>query len=303
MVRNSEGALRALQALKPIERSHRDEPTLVHGLDVDLPLGRSVPRVATVHDLSVFDVPWTFDPFRSRAERALLSFHLKRADALISVSTFTAERLKARFGLDSTVVHIAPSGEVVQPTAAQVAAVRDRFQLPDRFVLYVGTVEPRKGVGALADACRRIGIPLVVAGRRTKTLPKEEGLRFLGYVDSADLAPLMVASAAVSYPSVYEGFGLPPLEALQAGAVSVATAVGALPEVLGSFDYPLVPAGNLDALTELLGDVVGDDSLRETMRASGRTALRDLGWDRTARETMNVYADLGASTVGAGGHG
>jgi glycosyltransferase involved in cell wall biosynthesis len=303
VVPNSDGVRRAVQGLKPIERSVPHDHTVVHGLDVDLPLGRSRPTVATVHDLSVFDVPWTFDGLRSRGERALLSFHLKRADALISVSNFTAERLMDRFGLESTVVHIAPSTEVVGPTEAQVGSVRSRFQLPDRFVLFVGTVEPRKDVAALADACRRIGIPLVVAGRRMSSVPNEEGVRFLGYVDTADLAPLMVASTAVSYPSVYEGFGLPPLEALQVGAVSVATSVGALPEVLGSYGYPLVPASDPGALAELLGDVVGDDILRGAMLAAGRDALSHLSWERVASETMQVYAGVASSTVEGGNNG
>ncbi|MFW2380184.1 MAG: glycosyltransferase family 4 protein [Acidimicrobiales bacterium] len=303
VVGDSDGVKRAMQAVKPVERSVPRDGTVVHGLDVDLPLGGSRATVATVHDLAVFDVPWTFEGFRSRGERALLSFHLNRADALISVSNFTAERLRERFGLESTVVHIAPSRDVVEPTDAQVAAVRKRLQLPDRFVLYVGTVEPRKDVAALAEACRRIHVPLLIAGRRMTALPDEDNVRSLGYVDSADLAPLMVAAAAVGYPSVYEGFGLPPLEALQAGAVSVSTSVGALPEVLGSFDYPLVPAGDKSALVELLGDVVADESFRAGLLTKGRRALGHLGWERTARETVQVYQKVSSTTEGSDRHG
>ncbi len=288
------GVQRAVRAALPIpkELAATIGPSpIVHGLDVDLPLIGGGPTVATVHDLSVFDTPWAFSAFRARGEQALLSLHLRRADALIAVSRFTAERLGERFGATATVIHQAPRPGCRPASNAEVAAVMDRFDLPERFVLHVGTAEPRKDVPGLAEACRRVGVPLVLAGDVRIDLPGD--VTALGYVDSDLLGPLYGAATVVAYPSRYEGFGLPPIEALASGAAVVATSVGALPEVLGGFGYPLVPPNDPQGLVELLGDAVADERLRASMRRTGRHAVEKLSWAAAAAETVEVYRQLG----------
>jgi glycosyltransferase involved in cell wall biosynthesis len=268
---------------------------LVHGLDVDLPLSTAGPTVATVHDLSVFDTPWAFSAFRARGERMLLSRHIRRADALLAVSQFTADRIGERFGRVATVTHLAPSPHCRPAPDAAVAEARDRLGLPERFVLHVGTAEPRKDVPGLADACRTVGIPLVVAGQILVDLPSD--VITLGYVDHGLLAPLFGAATVVAYPSRYEGFGLPPIEALASGAAVVATAVGALPEVLGHADYPLAPPNDPPALVDLLGSAVNDSDFRASLRRKGRRAVDELSWSTTAAQTIEVYRQLGLDVV------
>lgn len=291
------GLTRAIRAMAPT--GHPD--ALVHSLDVDLPLRHRGPTVATVHDLSVFDTPWAFSPVRARGEQALLSLHLRRADELVAVSRFTADRIGERFDRKATVAHLAPRSPGPPTTADRadpagaVGRVRELYDLPMRFVLHVGTVEPRKDVPGLAAACRRVGVELVLAGAIQDPLPDMTGVRALGYVSQDDLAPLFEAATVVAYPSKYEGFGLPPVEALAGGAAVVATAVGALPEVLGTFGYPLARPGDGDGLVQLLGDAVNDETFRSELRSTGRAAVDRLSWAENARTTLGVYESLGVA--------
>jgi glycosyltransferase involved in cell wall biosynthesis len=134
---------------------------LVHGLDVDLPLRRTGLQVATVHDMAIFDVAWAFPRYRVAGERVVLRTALRRADAVIAVSAFTAERVHDLCGRDAVVIHEAPGSAMVPAAAGDVDRVRARYDLPDRFVLHVGNIEPRKDLGTLAEACRIAGVPLV----------------------------------------------------------------------------------------------------------------------------------------------
>ncbi len=294
VVADCSGVTRVLRGLRPNRSA-----SLVHSLDVDLPLRTKGATVATVHDLSVFDVPWAFTRFRATGEQALLKYHLHRADALIAVSQFTADRIGERFGRAATVTRLAPAPHLKPADEDQIGAVRSKYGLPPRFVLHVGTIEPRKDVAGLAEACRRIKVPLVLAGASTTALENTANVLQLGWVAAADLAALYGAATVVAYPSRYEGFGLPPIEALACGATVVTSQVGALPEVLGVAGYPLVPPDDPEALTELLGDAVGDANLRNEMLATGTNAIAKLSWKDTAKATLEVYQGLGIPVLSA----
>ena len=286
--RDCDGVRRTIESL----RSPGRRADLVHALDVDLPLRPGAPSVATVHDLSLFDEPTAFGPARRVGKQLTTRRSIRRADALIAVSAFTAERVRARFGRDSHVVLEAPGPEFVPPSAAAVSAVRDRFALPEHFVLHVGNLEPRKDVPTLARAAATAGVPLVLAGAHIVTIDAPRGAQLLGHVDPHDLPALYAAATVVAYVSRYEGFGLPPVEAMACGATVMATRCGALPEVAGD-GIEFVPIGDADAQAVALRELVGDPARRAERSRSGLTAVARLSWTTTARETVAVYRSLG----------
>lgn len=281
------GARRSLEGLRQVR-----DAALIHGLDVDLPLRPGAPTVATVHDLAVFDTPEAFGGRRAAGKRLTTARVLRRADLLIAVSAFTAERIRARCGRDAVVVHEAVPSDCGPAPAAEVVALRHRMGLPERFVLYVGNLEPRKDVPLLAAACRRIDVPLVLAGSHIATVAVPAGAQHVGHVSRADLPALYGAATVVAYVSRYEGFGLPPLEAMAAGAPVVATRTGALGDVAGDAAC-FVPIGDEEALAGALARLMADADARDALVAAGRRAVAALSWAETARATGALYRQLG----------
>ncbi len=283
----SDGLRRALSGLRSVGPAD-----LVHGLDVDLPVFPRGPAVSTVHDLSVFDVPWAFSRVRALGEQVVIRQALRRADAVLAPSSFTAERVAARFGLTATVVPEAPPNDLSPAGPDKVARLRLRCDLPERFVLHVGCVEPRKDVRTLAEACRQAGVSLVLAGPVPRSADVPRGAVALGYVPDEDLSALYGAATVVGYPTLYEGFGLPPLEAMVCGAPVLASRVASLPEVLGDAAR-LVPPGDVDAWATALADLIADDAARAELSTAGRDRAAALTWSEAANGTRDVYRSLG----------
>ncbi len=282
------GARRAVLALR-----RPQDVDMVHGLDVALPMRARVPTVATIHDLSVYDVPWSFRRRQVAGRRIQLRHAVHTATALISDSEFTAERLRARLGRDAKVIPLAPASDYRPPTFESVASFRTRYRVPERFVLHVGTTDPRKDVPTLAAACRLAGLPLVLAGTgRAFASGLDKRIQRLGYVPRDDLATLYGAATIVAYTSRYEGFGLPPLEAMASGAPVVASEIPPLRETLGEA-AEFVPPRDVETLADVLGQLWSDDARRTALATSGLARARLFSWDETAQQTAQIYRSLG----------
>lgn len=265
---------------------------LFHGLDVDLPFRRTGVMVSTVHDMAVFDVPWAFPRYRAQGERLVMRHSLRRADAIVAMSAFTADRVKAVVGRDADVVHSAPGPGMHPPTADDIDRVRSHYALPDRFVLHVGNIEPRKDLATLAEACRLSSLPLVLTGHALWGHAAPTGTVEIGHVPLADLPPLYGAATLVGYSSRYEGFGLPPIEAMACGAAVVTTPVPSVVEVVGDGAATFRP-GDVVGLTATLTDLAHDDDRRGELARLGRERVGALSWSRTAEATAAVYRRLG----------
>lgn len=265
---------------------------LTHGLDVDLPLRRPGPMVSTVHDMAIFDTPWAFPRARVAGERVLARVALRRADAVVAVSEFTAERVAALVGVEAVVVHSAPGPGMTPPPDDEVVRVRSSYRLPDTFLLHVGNIEPRKDIATLAAACGSVGVPLVLTGHSLWGHRAPTGTVEIGHVPDADLPGLYGAATLVGYASRYEGFGLPPLEAMACGAAVVSTPVPAVVEVAGEGAAVFRP-GDVEGLTATLGRLLADPDERTELAARGRRKVGALSWSRTAARTAAVYRSLG----------
>jgi glycosyltransferase involved in cell wall biosynthesis len=281
-----------------------------------LPL-RSVPTVLTVHDLIFRHLPAHHKPLYRWYLNVTMPLYCRRATNIIAVSECTRRDLIAAYDLPEekvTVVHEAAAPRFrLQPPEA-VAAVRSRYGLPDRFLLFVGTIEPRKNLACLLsvfEAMRAAGLSdgLVIVGRRgwlyddffarLEQSPVRDAVLFPGYVPDEDLPAVYSGAQGLVFPSVYEGFGLPMLEAMACGTPVVASNVSSLPEIGGDaalYADPLDVEGMAKAVRRLLCDA----ELREHLRARGLERAAQFSWGRTAARTRAVYERfLDSAVVGS----
>jgi glycosyltransferase involved in cell wall biosynthesis len=262
-----------------------------HGTDFAVPYLRAGPSVMSLHDLSPWLEPgWHQDAERVR-QRTPWLLRLRRATLVLTHTEAVRREAVRRFGLDPERVRAVPLA------AAALFAPAEPHVRARPYFLCVGTLEPRKNVprvlAAWREARRDYAVDLLLAGRRRAdgpSIPEEPGLEWLGPVEDGALPALMAGSVAVLYPSHYEGFGLPLVEAMQCGAAVVASTDAALMEVGGG--APLhAPAGDTRAWKEALISLLTNAELRRQRQALGLRRAAEFSWARTARETHGVYQE------------
>lgn len=292
----------------------RAQPTLVHFLAHDDAAFRlQQPYIVTVHDTVAQEISDLYSGFQ-KAKHWLVGWfglrNVERAAFIVADSEHTRKDVVRRFHVDPErirVVHLAADDRLFDvPDAATVTRVRRSLNLPDRFLLYVGGIDPRKNVAGIVRALASFrgtdlgDVPLLMAGRierqaefpALQQLIATEGVadrvRMLGFVDDASLAVLYASCSAFVFPSFYEGFGLPVLEAMASRAPVVTTRRSSIPELGGEAVYYVDPESVGD-IARGIREVVGNTTLRKRLKHDGPLQARTFSWDRTVRETAEVY--------------
>jgi glycosyltransferase involved in cell wall biosynthesis len=282
---------------------------IFHSPDFALPPVRQARTVVTVHDLSFMRVPECSQPSLRAYLLRVVPSSVRRADLVLADSDSTRNDVIDLLGMSPDRVRVIYPGvdacfRRVQDTAT-LADVRQRYRLPERFVLSVGTLQPRKNFTRLIESYARAGLDadakLVIAGgagwmyedifRRVEELRLQSAVYFAGYVADEDLPALYTLADLFVFPSLYEGFGLPPLEAMACGTPVVTSNVSSLPEVVGNAALMVDPR-DVEALANAMKRVLGEPSLRSAMVERGLAQARGFTWSRAAEELRRLYHEV-----------
>ncbi len=286
---------------------HRFRLDLLHSLHYTRPFFLPCKSVVTFHDMTFFLYPHLHTLTKRLFFQAAIRFSGSKADALIAVSESTRRDVLRLLKLPPkkvfTVYHGVAEGFKPIAETSLLENIRNKYGLPARFILYVGLVEPRKNLPLLLRAFKKatndgVGAQLVVAGsfgwmvepvfEQLQELGLEEKVHFTGYIPRQDLPMVYNLADFLVYPTLYEGFGLPVLEAMACGCPVVASAVSSIPEVVGEAGV-LVPPNDEDALAQAILSMWHDQDLRERLAKQGRQQSSNFTWERTAQETAWVY--------------
>jgi glycosyltransferase involved in cell wall biosynthesis len=275
------------------------------------PLFPTVPTVVTVHDLIPLILPAYRGSLLVRLYTRLVAAAARKAEAIITVSRASERDIVRYLHIPPERIHVTHEavGEAFRPVEgeARLAAIRQKYALPERYLLYLGGFDQRKNLSALLRAFallvnKKRQARLVVAGRLpgrdsplfpdprrlVRELGVGERVTFTGWVPEGDKPALLSGATAFVFPSLYEGFGLPPLEAMACGTPVIASNHSSLPEVVGEGGILVEPA-DVEALAEAMGVLWIDDALRAELRQRALAQADKFSWKQTAQETLAVY--------------
>lgn len=285
----------------------RSRPQLCHFPNAMAPLWQPQPFILTIHDASLFLFSHYHPRTRLLSIRLTLPLLARRAAAIICVSHHARAELCRVLKLDPDKVHVvyeaAPAEFRPVTDPCHLETVRQKYRLPQSFLLHVGTLEPRKNLRRLVRALHQVrrrgcDVKLVLVGARgwyldgfdeeIERLSLRDAVLFTGYVPTDDLPALFSLATLFVFPSLYEGFGLPPVEAMACGAPVLTSNRGSLPEVCGDGAYFVDPE-NEQALADGLFALLSDAGRRTELSRCGLARARTFSWERAARETATVY--------------
>lgn len=284
----------------------REKVDLLHALAFVSPLLSNLPTVITVLDLSFFKFPRAFRLTNRLYLQTMTRVSVRRAAQVIAISESTRQDVIAQLGVPAERVQTVYCG--VEPhftplPTAEVEAFREQKGLPRRFVLFLGTIEPRKNIVRLIEAFASLAdrfreVDLIIAGAkgwffepvfaRVQELGLSGRVHFPGYVPEADKVSWYNAAELFCYPSLYEGFGLPPLEAMACGTPVIVSNATSLPEVVGDAGVTVNPQ-DVAELSEAMACLLAAPSRRAELAERGRARARLFSWAETARRTTQVY--------------
>ena len=288
----------------------RNSLALFHGTNYDIPLWSQCPTVLSIHDLSLLLYPQTHLEHVVRRARYRLPLMARKATRIITATEHVKKEVAEHLRVNPARIAVtpyAPRRDFHRVPRSETEATRRRFGIDDIFILFVGTIEPRKNLITLLRAFAEthantdLRPQLVIAGQEGWLISEisnyieSEGLnpwiRFTGYIADEDLRALYSSCAVCVYPSLYEGFGLPPLEAMACGAPVIAADVPSLHETTGKAALT-VPPTDVEQLSRALVEMLRDEQKRAYFSRAGLEWAAQFTWERTARLTLQVYRDV-----------
>jgi len=300
-----------MQTLAPTALRQVDAD-VVHFTNGMLPILSPTPTVVTIHDMSLRLYPRYHPARRVLLNRPLVDLAARRADAIITPSESAKRDIVRLYDIDPARVHVvyeaAASSFRRVDDPVELERVRRRYQLDERIILYVGTIEPRKNLPKLIEAfaaqrkAGRLSHQLVCVGpygwlsrgieHQIARANVAHAINFTGYVPFEDLPALYTLAELFVYPSMYEGFGLPVIEAMACGAPVITGGTGALAEIGGDAILPLDRV-DADVLGRALVSLAESRDRREALSAAGLERSARFSWDRAARESLDIYRETG----------
>jgi glycosyltransferase involved in cell wall biosynthesis len=289
----------------------RERPVVFHAPHYVLPPAVRCPSVVTIHDCIHLMFP-QYLPNRAAHAYAKASMWAaaRRSDRILTVSEASKRDILHFFNVEPekiVVVYNAIDEHFsAAPSEEQVARIRERYQLDHKFVLYVGNIKPHKNLVRLIEAFSRLrrthdDLKLLIIGDEISRLPAlrravhrnklHKFVRFLGYLKDDTLTVLYRLASVFVFPSLYEGFGLPPLEAMASGTPVVTSNVSSLPEVTGDAAV-LVDPYDPDSIGEGMRRILDDPRLAEELRIKGLQRAREFSWARSVEKTQRVYREI-----------
>ncbi|MBD3276680.1 MAG: glycosyltransferase [Candidatus Aegiribacteria sp.] len=288
-------------------RIKKDDIDIFHDPVYPLPFVLPVPGVITIHDLSNYTSPGSHK-LRSVLSGRFFPSHLRKARSIIADSAYTASEIQRLFPWASgkvTVIHLGVSKRFRPVTSRErLDSVREQYHLPDRFMLFLGTLEPRKNIAGLLDAFGRVSseIPhsLVITGgrgwkfqsmlSRVESHSERERIHLTGFVSDEHLPAILSLAEFLVYPSFLEGFGFPILEAMACGTPVITSNTSSMPEIAGEAARFVDPR-SVESISEGILDVANSKDLRSRMSASGLRRAEKFDWKKTAAATLEVYRE------------
>lgn len=284
-------------------RSGKSDFTLYHETAFTPAKLTAVPTVYSVYDLSLRRYKDTHPKERVWLFEYFIKTRLKYARHILTISEFIRQEIMDEFKVPPSMVSsvpLAPDPLFFARPPRTVAQVRRKYGLPGQYLLFVSSLEPRKNIGLLMDAlaAAKTDIPLVLAGwHGWGEKPWHKGIGtgnlkgrvFLtGHVPDQDLAAMYTGAAALVYPSLYEGFGLPILEAMACGCPVICSSAASMPEAAGDAALFIDPEDK-DSLVHAMETLVGDTSLCRNLKTAGLSRAKQFTWENTARRTLDIF--------------
>ena len=305
---NSSGKYSLRELVSVSGQANRAELDLFHEPHYTLPLGLRMRSVVTIHDVIHLRFPEYFSPLQRTYAKMMISHAARASDAVIVDSAFAGSELRRYVTIPESKIRVIPLGVsgayAPEATGESAAEFRRRYGIDGPFLLYVGSLKPHKNVALLIRALAQSGdreIRLVCAGedinadRAHAAAIGRAGvahrIRGLGWLPEDELPGAYRAATALVLPSLYEGFGLPALEAMACGTPVISSNAASLPEVTGGAALAFSPASEGE-LAEAIRTVAADASLRASLREKGLRRAAQFTWQRCAEETLNLYGTL-----------